>query len=60
MEEMKVLESGNTIDDVIEFVRMEMFKLYLKEEEWKNRVIILNGNDSDNDSNNKDAKDKYL
>ena len=32
IENMKVLESGNSVEDVIEYVRVEMYQLHLKQE----------------------------
>ena len=54
---MKVQESGNTIEDVIKFVCVEMYQLYVKEEAIKKKTIVLDddcdlNDDSDLEDNN--------
>ena len=54
---MEVYESGNTIDDVLEFVRTEMYQIYLRDESIKRKTIVL---DSDELDDSKDLEDDYL
>ena len=57
LEKMEVYESGNTIDDVLEFVRTEMYQIYLRDESIKRKTIVL---DSDELDDSKDLEDDYL
>ena len=54
---MSVKESGNTLDDVIEYVRVEMYQLHLKDEAIKNKTIVLDDNEDDDNMN---IEDEYL
>ena len=54
---MEVYESGNTIDDVLEFVRTEMYQIYLRDEPIKRKTIVF---DSDELDDSKDLEDDYL
>ena len=58
LEKMDVIESGNSIDDVIEYVRCEMYKLLTKDDVIKKKTIVLDGDDELDDS--KDLEDEYL
>ena len=58
LDKMDVIESGNSIDDVIEYVRCEMYQHFVKQEAIKKKTIILDGNDELDD--NKDLEDEYL
>ena len=60
LEKMSVMESGNTIDDVIEFVRIEMYQLYLKEENVKKKAIVLDCDDLDANDDSMNIEDEYL
>ena len=57
LETMSVKESGNTLDDVIEYVRVEMYQLHLKDEAIKNKTIVLDDNEDDDNMN---IEDEYL
>ena len=57
LETMSVKESGNTLDDVIEYVRVEMYQLHLKDEAIKKKTIVLDDNEDDDNMN---IEDEYL
>ena len=50
IENMKVLESGNSVEDVIEYVRVEMYQLHLKQEAVRKKPIVIDGDDLDDSS----------
>ena len=58
LETMHVKESGNTIDDVIEYIRIEMYQIHLKDEARKKKTIVIDGVDDLDD--NQDLEDDYL
>ena len=57
VENMKVLESGNSVEDVIEYVRVEMYQLHLKQEAVRKKTIVIDGDDLEDSS---DLEDDYL
>ena len=58
LDKMTVKESGNTIDDVIEFVtRVEMYQIHLKDDAVKKKIICL---DHDEDNDDMVVEDEYL
>ena len=59
LEKMEVIDSGNSIEDVIEFVRCEMYKHLILSENDKKKVINLDCDSEDLDDN-KDLEDEYL
>ena len=61
LEKMAVIESGNSIEDVIEYVRIEMYQIILKEELAKRKTIVLDDDDVINDDDdNEELEDNYL
>ena len=60
LDTMSVKESGNTIDDVIEFVRVEMYHLQLKDDNIKKKTVVIDGDEDDTLDDNKDLEDEYL
>ena len=60
LDTMSVKESGNTIDDVIEFVRVEMYHLQLKDDNLKKKTVVIDGDEDDTLDDNKDLEDEYL
>ena len=60
LDSMIVKESGNTIDDVIEYVRVEMYQQHLKQENKKNKTVVIDGDIEDELDDSKDLEDEYL
>ena len=57
IDKMAVIDSGNSMQDVIEYVRVEMYQIILKEEASKRKTIVLDKSDDDDDE---DLEDNYL
>ena len=57
---MIVKESGNTIEDVIVFVRVEMYKLHLKDNSTKKKPVIIDSECDDEFEDCVDVEDEYI
>ena len=60
LDKMEVLESGNSVEDVIEYVRCEMYKHLTKQVDNVKKKTITLDCDSDELDDNKDLEDEYL
>ena len=60
LETMSAKESGNTIEDAIEFVRVEMCKLHLKDNNAKKKPVIIDAECDDEFEDCIDVEDEYI
>ena len=61
LDKMSVIESGNSIEDVIEYVRTEMYQVIFKEELAKKKTIVLDDDDiMIDDEDNDELENNYL
>ena len=60
LDSMIVKESGSTIDDVIEYVRVEMYQQHIKQDNIKKKTVVIDGDEDDTLDDNKDLEDEYL
>ena len=60
LDSMIVKESGSTIDDVIEYVRVEMYQQHFKQDNIKKKTVVIDGDIEDELDDSKDLEDEYL